>query len=81
MRLLGFVFLLAACSLSAQTSVVPEIQRRLAQWERKSRGGRGLLADNTQKADGPGSAAGKTPGPFTSNAAHRKEWLCKNRFR
>jgi len=35
------------------TSVVPEIQRRLSQWERKSRGGRGLLADSTQKADGP----------------------------
>src|ERR1700731_3342498 len=28
MRWLGFVFLLAACSLSAQTSVVPEIQYR-----------------------------------------------------
>src|SRR5437667_1863287 len=28
MRLLGFVFLLAACSLSAQTLVVPEIQYR-----------------------------------------------------
>ena len=53
MRWLGLVFLLAACSLSAQTSVVPEIQPRLAQWERKSRGGRGLLADSTQKADGP----------------------------
>ena len=28
MRWLGFAFLLAACSLSAQTSVVPEIQYR-----------------------------------------------------
>jgi len=28
MRCLGFVFLLAACSLSAQTSVVPDIQYR-----------------------------------------------------
>ena len=28
MRWCGFVFLLAACSLSAQTSVVPEIQYR-----------------------------------------------------